>query len=180
MGRAVPGGRCSSTSHLDDSVPLLPGMEAVGRVRLTQRLLMSKSPSTCWKNAVPNAAIIDSQNVKTSEKGVKGYDGGEKIKGRKRHLIVDTLGLRLNVKVLPANLSDRKGGKQLLTELHEQTPEPQTAPVRGWWVPGAVGGLGEIDHRFHGGGRRTLRFQCPRLLAPSGPRTHRRTDQNPP
>ena len=54
--------------------------------------------------------------------GVKGYDGGKKIKGRKRHLIMDTLGLLLKVKVLPANLSDREGGKQLLKELHnEQT-----------------------------------------------------------
>ncbi len=55
-------------------------------------------------------------------RGVKGYDGGKKIKGRKRHLIVDTLGLLLKVKVLPANLSDREGGKQLLEELHKEQP----------------------------------------------------------
>lgn len=55
-------------------------------------------------------------------RGVKGYDGGKKIKGRKRHLIVDTLGLLLKIKVLPANLSDREGGKQLLWELHKEQP----------------------------------------------------------
>ena len=56
------------------------------------------------------------------KRGVKGYDGVKKIKGRKRHLSVDTLGLLLKVKVLPANLSDREGGKQLLEELHNEQP----------------------------------------------------------
>ena len=56
------------------------------------------------------------------KRGVKGYGGGKKIKGRKRHLIVGTLGLLFNVKVLPANLRDREGGMQLLAELHTQHP----------------------------------------------------------
>ena len=54
------------------------------------------------------------------KKGVRGYDGGKKIKGRKRHVMVATLGMVLKVKVLPANLSDREGGQQLLLELHAQ------------------------------------------------------------
>src|SRR5713226_1574121 len=54
----------------------------------------------------PSAAIIDSQSIKTSSvRGDKrGYDGGKKIRGRKRHLLVDTQGVLLSVKVLEASL----------------------------------------------------------------------------
>jgi len=64
----------------------------------------------------PSAAIIDSQSIKTS--GVrgteKGYDGGKKIWGRKRHVLVDTQGFLLAVKVHAANISDKEGAKLLL------------------------------------------------------------------
>ena len=64
----------------------------------------------------PSAAIIDSQSIKTS--GVrgkeKGYDGGKKIWGRKRHVLVDTQGFLLAVKVHAANISDKEGAKLLV------------------------------------------------------------------
>ena len=66
----------------------------------------------------PVAAIVDSQSVKTTERGGEhGYDGGKKINGRKRHLLVDTLGLVLKVKVHAANITDRDGVKLLLAPL---------------------------------------------------------------
>jgi putative transposase len=61
------------------------------------------------------AGIIDSQSVKSTEcSEQRGYDAGKKINGRKRHVLVDTLGLVLLVLVLPANIQDRDGARQLL------------------------------------------------------------------
>ena len=65
----------------------------------------------------PSGAIIDSQSVKTTEKGVRGYDGGKKANGRKRHLVVDTLGLALRVQVHAADLADREGAPLVLDGL---------------------------------------------------------------
>jgi putative transposase len=61
----------------------------------------------------PSAAIIDAQSVKTVEQPAtcRGYDGGKRVKGRKRHLAVDTLGLLLVVVVTAANVSDRTGAR---------------------------------------------------------------------
>ena len=65
----------------------------------------------------PTAGIVDSQSVQGSETcGERGYDAGKKINGRKRHILVDTLGLLLMISVLPANIQDRDGARQLLAK----------------------------------------------------------------
>ena len=97
------------------------------------RILVRK---THGKRSRPTAAILDSQSVKSAgHGGPVGYDAGKRIKGRKRHLLVDTLGLVLGVAVTPANTTERDGAQMLL------------ARVLGWftwlrilWVDGGYTG----------------------------------------
>jgi putative transposase len=86
----------------------------------------------------PSAAIIDSQSVKSTETSdERGYDAGKKINGRKRHLLVDTIGLVLQVMVLPANIQDRDGAKQLLAAFFSQKTRRHVKHI---WADGGYGG----------------------------------------
>jgi transposase len=93
---------------------------------LPQRLvdrLRGRLRVTLGRAELPTAGSIDSQSVKAADTvgaASRGYDGGKKINGRKRHLAVDTLGLVLTVIVTAASVQDRDGAFRLLTLLRER------------------------------------------------------------
>jgi len=85
-----------------------------------------------------SAGIIDSQSVKSTEcSDERGYDAGKTVNGRKRHILVDTMGLLLHALVLPANLQDREGARQLLT--HFFGPQARRS-VKHLWADGGYTG----------------------------------------
>ena len=87
------------------------------------------------REPTPSATIPASQSVKTSEvPSERGYDAGKKVKGHKRHLLVDTLGLMMAVVVTAASVQDRDGAKLVLAQMRH------TARLEKIWADGGYAG----------------------------------------
>lgn len=91
------------------------------------KTIYEQGRAAAGRTACPTVVMMDSQSVKTTERGGRrGFDGHKRIRGRKRYILVDTLGLPIACRVEPANMSDRRGGSRLLAGLEPLFPKTQT------------------------------------------------------
>jgi len=123
-----------------------------------QDVLRARTREKAGRHKHPTAGCLDSQSVKTSSvPGIRGYDAGKHVMGRKRHILVDTLGLLLGVVVTAACVSDPAGARQLLRRLGGFCKD-----LRKIWVDGTYRGtlLAWVEQHF--------RFRLEAVLPPKG------------
>jgi len=118
--------------------PMLPAARPGGRprkinIRAVLNAIFYLLRTGCQWRLLPrefpgwSTVIMDGQSVKTTERGgVRGFDAHKRVKGRKRHILVDTFGLLIACRVEPADISDRKAAARLLGGLRPLFPNIRT------------------------------------------------------
>jgi putative transposase len=110
----------------------------------------------------PSAIVIDTQSIKTTKMAAiksRGFDGGKRVKGRKRVLVTDTLGLLVDVSVVPANTHDTKAGERVLTKVAKRYKKKKTiqtvfadkgfqGPNLASWVKAKLGAVMQIGENM--------------------------------
>lgn len=110
----------------------------------------------------PSLLVIDSQSVKTGKSAAissRGYDGGKKVKGRKRFLVTDSLGILVDVAVTTANLHDTKGGPKALAKVAKRKKYAKSVkavyadkgfqgPTFAGWVKAKLGAVVETSENL--------------------------------
>lgn len=100
------------------------------------RKLVRETRKAAGREAEPSAAILDAQTLRTTPQGgIRGVDAGKQTNGRKRHILVDSLGLLLLVMVTAASLQDRDGGRLLLNKARLRFPRLELI-----WADGGYAG----------------------------------------
>jgi transposase len=109
--------------------------------------LRDRLRTVAGRDAEPTAGIIDAQSIKSASSvpaASRGFDAGKKVNGRKRHIVVDTLGLLLAVTVTAASQADRDAGREVLARLHQR----HWRITRVWADGGYTGQLVDLARRL--------------------------------
>ena len=122
----APATPLCSRARAPFTITFVPGKRRASWPNCNGRF-MSRRASSRGRLPCPSVVILDSQSVQTTERGgARGFDGHKRVKGRKRHLLVDTLGMVVARRVEAANVSDRRVGARLLGGLQSGFPSIRT------------------------------------------------------